>query len=40
MLPGCGSLPDLLALEVIDAVARPEGGAHTDAEAIIAAAGV
>jgi acetyl-CoA carboxylase carboxyl transferase subunit alpha len=31
---------DLLALEVIDAVVpEPEGGAHTDAESIIAAAG-
>jgi len=31
---------DLLALEVIDAIVpEPEGGAHTDAEAIIAAAG-
>jgi acetyl-CoA carboxylase carboxyl transferase subunit alpha len=31
---------DLLALDVIDAIVpEPEGGAHTDAEAIIAAAG-
>jgi acetyl-CoA carboxylase carboxyl transferase subunit alpha len=31
---------DLLALEVIDAIVpEPEGGAHTDAPAIIAAAG-
>jgi acetyl-CoA carboxylase carboxyl transferase subunit alpha len=31
---------DLLALEVIDAIVpEPEGGAHTNAEAIIAAAG-
>jgi len=31
---------DLLALDVIDAIVpEPEGGAHTDAEAMIAAAG-